>query len=160
VCDGSEDQPLERLIKILFAAAGLVGLAIGLVLFFLPGDAGVGSAAPPAPSAGDQWWPWPLRTELITRYIGAFVIGMSAALVWAATQRTWGQIRVLILLGLIAHSFVVVALLLHTESFESGDAATWLLFVLYPASVVAGAIIFARYEWLFPGRDRRAAPLE
>lgn len=154
----ASEQPLERLIKILFAAAGIVGLVIGLLLFFVPGDAGVGSAPPTEPPAGDQWWPWPLRTELITRYIGAFVIGMSAALIWAATQRTWGQVRILILVGLIAHSFVVVALLLHTESFDSGDWATWLLFVLYPASVVAGAIIFARYEWLRPRPRTRAAP--
>ena len=71
-----DSQPLESWVKILFAVAGTVGLVLGVIMFLVPVEAGVGSASPAEPPAGDQWWPWPLRTPLITRYIASFVIGL------------------------------------------------------------------------------------
>jgi hypothetical protein len=144
-------QPLEPWLKGLFAVAGVVGLALGLVMFFVPGDSGVGSAPPTEPPAGDQWWPWPLRTELITRYIAAFIIGFGATSIWAARQRVWGQVRLFFPLTLVSHGFIIVALLLHTESFDAGEVKTWLLYVLYPLAFLIGLLIFARYEWRVGG---------
>lgn len=142
-----DTQPLEPWLKILFGVAGAAGLVIGLIMFFVPTDAGVGSAPPTEPPAGDQWWPWPLRTPLITRYIAAFVIGLGVASVWAAFQHVWGQVRLFFPLTLVSHGLIIVALLLHTESFDAGDLATWLTYVLYPAAFLIGFAIFVRYEW-------------
>jgi hypothetical protein len=149
-------QRLEPWLKGLFAVAGVVGLALGLVMFFVPGDSGVGSAPPTEPPAGDQWWPWPLRTPLITRYIAAFIIGFGVTSLWAARQQMWGQVRLFFPLTLSSHGAIIVALLLHTESFDAGEVKTWLLYVLYPLAFVIGLLIFARYEWRVGVRAGRA----
>ena len=139
-------QPLEGWLKAIFAIAGVVGLVIGLLMFFVPADAGVGSAPPTEPPAGDQWWPWPLRTELNTRYVGSFIIGLGVASLWASRQTVWGQVRLFFPLTLVSHAFIIIALLLHTESFDAGDLETWLTYVLYPAAVLTGLFVFVRYE--------------
>jgi hypothetical protein len=140
-------QPLESWLRFAFALAGVAGLTIGVLMFVIPGDAGVGSGPPTGPPEGDQWWPWPLRTELITRYIAAFVIGFGVASLWCAFQRVWGQVRVFFPLTLTSHGLIIVGLLLHTDSFDAGDVEAWLTFGLYPLAFLIGFAIFVRYEW-------------
>jgi hypothetical protein len=84
---------------------------------------------------------------VITRYIAAFVIGIGVASLWCALQKVWGQVRVFPPLTLTSHGLIIVALLLHTESFGAGEPETWLTYMLYPLAFLIGFAIFVRYEW-------------
>ena len=137
---------IGRGLRIVFWIVGGLTLIVGLIMFFVPEAAGVGSAPPTAAPAGDQWWPWPLRTALNTRFLGALFSGVGVGAIWAARQRYWRDVRGLFAPGLTFTALATLAALLHWASFNSARIATWLFFGLYIAVLVAGLTAFIQYE--------------
>ncbi len=141
-----ESQPLGRDLKIVFMLVGVLTFGVGMVMFFLPGAAGVGTSLADGKPAGDQWWPWPLRTELNTRFLGSLFIAVGVGAFWSAMQRTWGQVRALFLPALTFTALATVAAFLHRSSFNPQRLTTWAFFAIYIIVLIAGIIAYLRYE--------------
>lgn len=139
-------QPIGRDLKTIFLLVAILTIGVGAVMFLLPNPAGVGSAPPTQAPAGDQWWPWPLRTAFITRFLGALFVAVGVGSFWAAQQRTWGEVRVLFPPGITFTALATLASLIHFASFNQSRIATWAFFVLYIGVLLAGIMTFLRYE--------------
>lgn len=141
-----DSQPLGRDLKIIFILVGGLTLGVGLIMFLLPVPAGVGATLADGKPAGDQWWPWPLRTPLITRFFGALFTSVGVGAFWAAAQKTWGQVRGFFAPGLTFTALATAAALLHFASFNRQRVTTWAFFAVYLLVLVAGLATFLRYE--------------
>jgi hypothetical protein len=141
-----EMQPLGRNLKIIFMLVGVLTFGVGMLMFFLPDQAGVGTALADGKPAGDQWWPWPLRTALNTRFLGALFIGVGVGAFWSAMQRTWGQVRGLFPPALTFTALATAAAFLHRSSFNSQRITTWAFFAIYIIVLIAGLVAYLRYE--------------
>lgn len=142
------EQPLGRDLKIVFLLVGILTFVVGLVMFFFPGPSGVGSAPVTQPPVGDQWWPWPLRTPLITRFFGALFASVGMGAFWAMRQPAWRDVRGLFLPGITFTALATLASFLHFSSFDQSRLTTWLFFGIYLVVLGAGIWTFVRYERL------------
>jgi hypothetical protein len=79
--------------------AGIFNLVIGLAFFFLP-------------ELKLPLWPTTI-SPVLDRFIGAIVLGNSAASFWLATQREWAQVRPLAIVAVVYGTLVALALLYH-----------------------------------------------
>lgn len=138
-------QVLGRGIKGIFLAVGALTLIVGLLMFFLPGQAGVGTIVDNKP-LNDQWWPWSLRSVLNTRFLGALFVGVGVGSFWAAIQRTWGQVRALFPAGLTFTALATIAALMNFANYDKTRITTWAFFAIYIVVFVAGLLAFIRYE--------------
>lgn len=138
-------QVLGRGIKGIFLAVGALTLIVGLIMFFLPGPAGVGTIVDNKP-LNDQWWPWSLRSALNTRFLGALFVGVGVGSFWATIQRTWGQVRALFPAGLTFTGLATIAAFMNFANYDKTRITTWAFFVVYIVVFVAGLLAFIRYE--------------
>ncbi len=79
--------------------AGIFNLIIGLAFFFLP-------------ELKLPLWPVDI-SPVLDRFIGAIVLGNSAASFWLATQREWARVRPLAIVAVVYGTLVALALLYH-----------------------------------------------
>ncbi len=79
--------------------AGVINLVVGLAFFFLP----------------ELHLPlWPVGiSPLLTRFIGAIIIGNGVGAIWLSTQRDWTCVRPLALVAVVYGTLVALALLYH-----------------------------------------------
>lgn len=79
--------------------AGVINLIVGLAFFFQP--------ELPLPL-------WPVAiSALLTRFIGAIIIGNGVGAMWLSTQRDWACVRPLALVAVVYGTLVALALLYH-----------------------------------------------
>ncbi len=142
-----KETAVGRDARSLLLAVAVLTLATGIALLVWPGTTGVGAIdqATQRP-LGSQLWPWPLRTELNSRFFGAFFIsvGMGAAL--ALREQSWERIRILFPVAIVFTALGLLAALIHRASFNPARLTTWLFFVLYIVVLVAELAIYIRYE--------------
>jgi len=89
-------SPLERVLALL---AGIVNLVVGLGFFFLP-------------ELQLPLWPTSIPA-ILDRFIGAIILGNSAAAFLLATEKEWARVRPLALVATVYGTLVAVALLYH-----------------------------------------------
>lgn len=94
--------------------AGILNLIIGFGFFFLP----------------ELQLPlWPVAiSPLLTRFIGAIVIGNGVGAIWLSTEREWARVRPLALVAVVYGTLVALALLYHLLWLHA-EAAFWLYFL-------------------------------
>lgn len=89
-------SPLERGLALL---AGLFNIVVGLGFFFLP-------------ELHLPIWPTPIPA-ILTRFIGAIILGNAAGAIWLSTEREWARVRPLALVAVVYGTLVALALLYH-----------------------------------------------
>ncbi|SRR6266487_1085582 len=89
-------SPLERVLALL---AGIVNLVVGLGFFFLP-------------ELQLPLWPTSIPA-ILDRFIGAIILGNSAAAFLLVTEKEWARVRPLALVATVYGTLVAVALLYH-----------------------------------------------
>ena len=79
--------------------AGIVNLVVGAAFFFLP----------------ELHLPlWPVGiSPVLTRFIGAIIIGNGVGAIWLSTEREWARVRPLALVATVYGTLVAFALLYH-----------------------------------------------
>lgn len=93
--------------------AGIFNLIVGLAFFFLP--------ELPLPL-----WPVPI-SPVLTRFIGAIILGNSVGAFWLSTEREWARVRPLALVATVYGTLVAFALLYHLLWLKAGPFF-WLYF--------------------------------
>lgn len=85
--------------RVLALSAGIVNLMVGLAFFFLP----------------EMQLPlWPVGiSPILTRFIGAIIIGNGVGAIWLSTEREWARVRPLALVAAVYGTLVALALLYH-----------------------------------------------
>ncbi len=142
----SQSKIIGRDLKLVFWLVGLLTFIVGAAMFLAPEATGVGSVAADGTPIGDQLWPWPLRTNLNTRFLGALFVGVGVGAFWAARQHTWAAVRGLFLPGLTFTALATIAAFISWSSFPSTRITTWVFFGLYIAVLIAGTLTYMRYE--------------
>ena len=154
---GASPQPEETALgadaRLLLLVVAVVTLAVGAALLLLPGVAGVGAVDQTTQRpAGNQLWPWSLRTELNSRFFGAFFVGVGVGSALALRERSWERIRILFPVAIVFTALGILIALLHVASFNAARPVTWLFFGLYVLVLLGELVIYVSYE-----RRRRAA---
>jgi O-antigen/teichoic acid export membrane protein len=85
--------------RVLALIAGILNLMVGLAFFFLP----------------ELQFPlWPVGiSPILTRFIGAIIIGNGVGAIWLSTEREWARVRPLALVAAVYGTLVALALLYH-----------------------------------------------
>lgn len=94
--------------------AGLVNLVVGFAFFFLP----------------ELHLPlWPVAiSPILTRFIGAIIIGNGVGAIWLSTQQEWARVRPLALVAMVYGTLVALALLYHLL-WLNASPSFWLYFL-------------------------------
>ncbi|MBA2288018.1 MAG: hypothetical protein H0W02_21295 [Ktedonobacteraceae bacterium] len=94
--------------------AGIVNLIVGFAFFFLP----------------ELHFPlWPVAiSPLLTRFIGAIIIGNGVAAIWLSTEREWARVRPLALVAVVYGTLVALGLLYHLL-WLNASPSFWLYFL-------------------------------
>lgn len=94
--------------------AGIVNLVVGFLFFFLP----------------ELHLPlWPVSiSAVLTRFIGAIIIGNGVGAIWLSTEREWARVRPLALVAAVYGTLVALALLYHLL-WLNAPATFWLYFL-------------------------------
>ena len=105
-------HPWERVLAFL---AGSFNLFVGLAFFLLP----------------ELQLPlWPVAiSPILTRFIGAIILGNSVGAFWLSTERTWAPVRPLALVATVYGTLVALALLYHLLRLHAA-AIFWFYFLL------------------------------
>jgi O-antigen/teichoic acid export membrane protein len=100
----------ERMLALI---AGVLNLIVGVAFFFLP----------------ELHLPlWPVSiSSVLTRFIGAIIIGNSVGAIWLSTEREWARVRPLALVATVYGTIVALALLYHLL-WLNASAFFWLYF--------------------------------
>ncbi len=100
----------ERMLALI---AGVFNLIIGFAFFFLP----------------ELHLPlWPVSiSSVLTRFIGAIIIGNGVGAIWLSTEREWARVRPLALVATVYGTIVALALLYHLL-WLNASAFFWLYF--------------------------------
>ncbi|MBE3561496.1 MAG: hypothetical protein IMW89_20085 [Ktedonobacteraceae bacterium] len=129
-------QP-ERLLALL---AGIFNLAIGVAFFFLP----------ELPlSLQRRLWPVDI-SPVLTRFIGAIILGNSAGAFWLATEHKWARVRPLALVAVVYGTLTALALLYHLLLLRA-DSIFWLYFSFDIPFLLVFYALFAYHDiipWL------------
>jgi len=93
--------------------AGVFNLIVGVAFFFLP----------------ELHLPlWPVSiSSVLTRFIGAIIIGNGVGAIWLSTEREWARVRPLALVATVYGTIVALALLYHLL-WLNASAFFWLYF--------------------------------
>src|SRR6266581_8059168 len=94
--------------------AGIINLIVGLGFFFLP----------------ELQLPlWPVSiSSVLTRFIGAIIIGKGVGAIWLSTEREWARVRPLALVATVYGTLVALALLYHLL-WLNASPTFWLYFL-------------------------------
>ncbi len=100
----------ERMLALI---AGVFNLIVGVAFFFLP----------------ELHLPlWPVSiSSVLTRFIGAIIIGNGVGAIWLSTEREWARVRPLALVATVYGTIVALALLYHLL-WLNASAFFWLYF--------------------------------
>src|SRR5947209_8373449 len=94
--------------------AGIFNLIVGLGFFFLP-------------ELHLPLWPTPI-SPVLTRFIGAIILGNGVGAIWLSTQREWALVRPLALVAVVYGTLVALALLYHLL-WLNASSFFWLYFL-------------------------------
>ena len=94
--------------------AGVVNLIVGMAFFFLP-------------ELQLPLWPVDI-SAVLTRFIGAIIIGNGVGAIWLSTQRDWACVRPLALVAVVYGTLVALALLYHLL-WLNASSFFWLYFL-------------------------------
>ncbi len=152
------ETPLGRDIKAFLLLVAGVTLVTGLTLVLAPNVAGVGSVdATTQRPLGDQFWPWSLRTEFTSRFVGAFFLSVGTGAVLALRERSWEHIRILFPVAIVFTALGTLIALIHFASFNRARLATWLFLGLYLLVLLGEVVSYVRYERRRNRNRRRVA---
>ncbi len=94
--------------------AGIVNLLVGFGFFFLP-------------ELHFPLWPTDI-SPVLTRFIGAIIVGNGAGAIWLATEHEWARVRPLAIVAIVYGTLVAFALLYHLL-WLNAPASFWLYFL-------------------------------
>ncbi len=133
--------------RVLAFLAGLVNLVVGLGFFFLPEL----QQQLPLPL-----WPTDI-SPILTRFIGAIILGNAAGAFWLAREREWARVRPLALVALVYGTLVAAALLYHLL-WLNAPATFWLYFAFDLPFLLVYIVLFFYHDILPALTGRRVAP--
>ena len=94
--------------------AGIVNLLVGFGFFFLP-------------ELHLPLWPSSV-SPILTRFIGAIIIGNGVGAIWLAREREWARVRPLAIVAVVYGTLVAFALLYHLLWLKA-SLSFWLYFL-------------------------------
>jgi hypothetical protein len=124
-------SPLERSLALL---AGLFNLVIGLAFFFLP-------------ELHITVWPTPIP-PILTRFIGAIILGNAAGAIKLAFEHEWARVRPLAIVATVYGTLVALALLYHLL-WLSASSVFW-LYLLFDAPFLLAFYVLFIYHDIIP----------
>ena len=95
--------------------AGIINVVVGFGFFFLP-------------ELHLPLWPTGIPA-ILTRFIGAIIIGNGVGAIWLSTEHEWARVRPLALVAVVYGTLVAVALLYHLL-WLNASPTFWLYFLL------------------------------
>lgn len=123
--------------------AGVFNLIVGLGFFLLPEI----QQYLPMPI-----WPTPIA-PLLTRFIGAIVVGNAAGAFWLVREREWARVRPLALVAVVYGTMVAGALLYHLLRLNA-QPIFWLYFAFDASFLFVYYVLFI-YHDLVPLMTKR-----
>lgn len=125
--------------------AGILNLMVGFAFFFLP----------------ELQFPlWPVDiSPLLTRFIGAIIIGNGVGAIWLAREREWARVRPLALVAVVYGTLVALALLYHLLWLKA-EATFWLYFLFDVPFLLVFYGLFIYHDIAPRLKRRTAAPVE
>ena len=87
--------------RVLALFAGIFNLLVGIGFFFLP-----------ELHLSFPLWPTSI-SPILTRFIGAIILGNSVGAIWLSREREWARVRPLALVAVVYGTLVALALLYH-----------------------------------------------
>ncbi|MBO0795105.1 MAG: hypothetical protein J2P36_29730 [Ktedonobacteraceae bacterium] len=136
-------QTFSRTERSLACIAGIFNLGVGIAFFFLPEL---------------QWpvWPTPIPAVL-TRFIGAIILGNSAGAFLLAIEREWERVRPLALVAAVYGTLVALGLLYHLLWLHA-QPVFWFYFLFDIPFLVVFYALFIYHELIQrPTRQKRDA---
>jgi len=123
--------------RVLAFLAGFFNLVVGLGFFFLPEL----QQSLPLPL-----WPTDI-SPLLTRFIGAIILGNAAGAFWLAGEREWARVRPLALVAVVYGTLVAGALLYHLL-WLNADPTFWLYFAFDAVFLLVYYVLFIYHDLL------------
>jgi len=122
--------------------AGIVNLIVGLAFFYLP----------------ELHFPlWPVAiSPVLTRFIGAIIIGNGVAAIWLSTEREWARVRPLALVAVVYGTLVALGLLYHLL-WLNASPSFWLYFLFDVPFLLVFYALFI-YHDLMPRLPKQKTP--
>lgn len=119
----------ERMLSFL---VGLINLLVGLSFFFLP----------------ELRWPiWPSSiSPILTRFIGAIILGNAAGAFLLSTEQEWARVRALALVAIVYGTLVALALLYHLIWLHA-NPVFWLYFCFDAPFLVVYYALFIYHDF-------------
>ena len=96
--------------------AGIINLLVGVGFFFLPEI-----------HLSFPLWPTSI-SPILTRFIGAIIIGNGVGAIWLSGEREWARVRPLALVAVVYGTLVALALLYHLMWLHA-SSVFWLYFL-------------------------------
>jgi hypothetical protein len=122
----------ERALALL---AGIINLIVGLGFFFLP-----------ELLHGLPFPLWPVSiSPILTRFIGAIIIGNGFAAIWLSREREWARVRPLAIVAVVYGTLVAGALLYHLLWLHAA-ASFWLYFLFDVPFLVVFYALFIYHD--------------
>jgi hypothetical protein len=95
-----------------------------------------------APSTMATMWPWAIP-PLVAHIYGAPFLAYGLGSLYAARQRTWSEVRIVVIGTLVFTLGVLVASMLHANLFDLGKPSAWLWFGGFGIASVALVLLSA-----------------
>jgi hypothetical protein len=108
---------------------GIFALLLALCLFFVPGFMA-------------RVWPWPIKL-LLAQIYGAPFLSLGVGSLYAASQNSWDEVRIVMLGTLVFTLSVLVASLLHAQLFDRHSLSAWVWFGSFGVASLALALFTA-----------------
>jgi hypothetical protein len=118
--------PIPQLIAILMAVLAVGLFVVGAVLLF-------------APSAADDFWPWPLAT-LSAQAVGSWFIAYAAAAAWIVLKGDLIRARSAGLAYAAFGLLVLIAIMRYVGTLDFGSVRTVMFLAASSAAMVGGAV--------------------
>lgn len=137
-------QTFSRFERGLALFAGIVNLIVGLGFFLLP-------------ELQLPLWPTNIPA-LLTRFIGAIIIGNGVGAIWLSMEREWARVRPLALVAVVYGTLVAFALLYHLLWLNAAQAF-WIYFLFDTPFLIVFYGLFI-YHDLLPRFSRQKTPAQ
>lgn len=115
-----------------FAAGGIAGVVLGLILLFSPATAA-------------SFWPWEL-TPLMSRVISGWVLFIGVGALCTLLERRYKVYREFILAATVWFFLLLVAGIWHRSDFDFTRASSYIFFSLFAAVVPFMLFLFITFE--------------
>jgi len=124
-------RSFSRLERGLALFAGLFNLIIGFGFFFLP-------------ELQLPLWPTPIPA-ILTRFIGAIIIGNGVGACWLAREREWSHVRPLAIVAVVYGTLIALALLYHLLWLHA-SSLFWLYFLFDTPFLIVFYALFLYHD--------------